>query len=1253
MSKWQLHRELDASAGKGDQLMTMEVRLSNEALFSQLNPGSIEIQFIELNSQRPRSRGLNGNGDYVAILFATLRQLILELWDLSCAPLSARLLATKRVPLARCEDSKNLQPEYPFTVALSWDASQVAMMYTGFYHREPPLLLDFQDHFGLYRSASAHSYLPSVADYRRCTKLHNFTGVAMFHIIEPATQDSSEELFIASNGMEIKIYSVHGDWKLIRTITITCAEKTQNNTFFALECIRNLRGRYFRQYDNYSNVFVIWDIVEGAVVSYIPRKGPSTMWTMIDDAKTSVSDDGAYMAFYRQGEITTYRRASGTLQQSRTLPPLYEDVSDMRFIRKNSHILVFTGAQDEEFGPGKLGLILDVATLSIQDRFVLPSGKNLEWFPRYGKDTQLYFTTHEAIGLVDVDDYIVRPYSGRYLTRHEHCEGPLTPLNRQPTTFSSTELVFTARITSSTQSRQLPSSSVVVRVTSNSGLSRTFTVPPLTASLNSLGERVEREYSTVAFLSDFSRLVVMSSDTLMIWSLPSTLEGDFILLLIWSTADLPRRNAWVTCPHQQLYSSGGLQSERGVPVVYPDADHPFTSEHAKPFLDGLATALELFDETMDDNCRRAILGYVGSHINSCPVSDNPSANVMSTICSAWTPESHQMHEHFTAALLSPGCARWIPGFDMDGQMNPLFILLKKCETEPRAIDLAEVIIDYCIRQTREDKDLIFLLPVMQCLGDLAARNKPHWDLALRTLQRLAYLPVKKRSYIVDNHKIAYPTGLQWTFWKRKQLPIYKCKDPVLQLKHSTSGRDSQNDNFTRDLHVASFDFLWHYMADGPHQAAPSLKSDKVAIECHNLKLEAFDNPAVVALIEYKWNTIGVKYWLARFLFQCCYYILVLTTVLMQVYPLNYRVLPGMFIAIIILSSVFLWLEAIQLARDWSRYLSSVYNYVDLAAFGLPLAGSINQLVAFWSKDGGGSNSGVLSFSVLFVSLHILFELRINKSVCHYVTIIIRIFSEIRAFFLIFAGGIIAFTIAILHLLYACLGDECPEPVEGGFSRHFYHAISSTYFFMGGRYDSINDSLDSQNWAFHTMMIIYFFFTVILMLNVLIGLVNLAFNDGDKTWRLVWLKNRLRYIESAENLSYRVPGLRQAYDCFPKEIYYSSTPQSMTECTRRVFGEDGKGELRASTVIQTWTGSRPVQCADPAPKDGDPKYDETSQESQEGQSRSFEQLREQLKDEFKRELQEQLKEQRREQQQLFQTQIKILQEHMSALMKSGP
>src|SRR5690554_5527027 len=38
-----------------------------------------------------------------------------------------------------------------------------------------------------------------------------------------------------------------------------------------------------------------------------------------------------------------------------------------------------------------------------------------------------------------------------------------------------------------------------------------------------------------------------------------------------------------------------------------------------------------------------------------------------------------------------------------------------------------------------------------------------------------------------------------------------------------------------------------------------------------------------------------------------------------------------------------------------------------------------------------------------------------------------------------------------------------------------------------------------------------------------ALINVAFNVGDENWRLVWLENRLRFVEGAENLTYHIPG----------------------------------------------------------------------------------------------------------------------------------
>lgn len=73
------------------------------------------------------------------------------------------------------------------------------------------------------------------------------------------------------------------------------------------------------------------------------------------------------------------------------------------------------------------------------------------------------------------------------------------------------------------------------------------------------------------------------------------------------------------------------------------------------------------------------------------------------------------------------------------------------------------------------------------------------------------------------------------------------------------------------------------------------------------------------------NTIGFKYWLVRFFCQCCFYLLVLVTVLMQAYDNELQSSEAMYIAIISGSAVFLYLELIQCFKGWAYYFKYAIN----------------------------------------------------------------------------------------------------------------------------------------------------------------------------------------------------------------------------------------------------------------------------------------------------------------------------------------
>ncbi|KAF9362335.1 hypothetical protein BGX34_006376 [Mortierella sp. NVP85] len=147
--------------------------------------------------------------------------------------------------------------------------------------------------------------------------------------------------------------------------------------------------------------------------------------------------------------------------------------------------------------------------------------------------------------------------------------------------------------------------------------------------------------------------------------------------------------------------------------------------------------------------------------------------------------------------------------------------------------------------------------------------------------------------------------------------------------------------------------------------------------------------------------------------------------------------------------------------------------------------------------------------------------------------------------------------------------------------------------QGGIWDPVGDEFKTHRWAFHLMMAIYFFFTVIVMLNVLIALINKAYEKGDDGWRLVWIESRLRFIESAENLSYHIPGFRQTHNYFPKEIYFSATLQQVKEYRQKynINSKQKEEEDDELNIAEDWLQDIP---GEDGYQDEEPEEDENAE-----------------------------------------------------------
>lgn len=76
-----------------------------------------------------------------------------------------------------------------------------------------------------------------------------------------------------------------------------------------------------------------------------------------------------------------------------------------------------------------------------------------------------------------------------------------------------------------------------------------------------------------------------------------------------------------------------------------------------------------------------------------------------------------------------------------------------------------------------------------------------------------------------------------------------------------------------------------------------------------------------------------------------------------------------------------------------------------------------------------------------------------QSVCKFVTIILSIMRKIWIFFIIFVVALVAFTHALLHLLWAKTSndansdDDTNVKLAPDYPQNFAKALSATYFFM--------------------------------------------------------------------------------------------------------------------------------------------------------------------------------------------------------------
>ncbi|CAB4376721.1 unnamed protein product [Rhizophagus irregularis] len=272
-----------------------------------------------------------------------------------------------------------------------------------------------------------------------------------------------------------------------------------------------------------------------------------------------------------------------------------------------------------------------------------------------------------------------------------------------------------------------------------------------------------------------------------------------------------------------------------------------------------------------------------------------------------------------------------------------------------------------------------------------------------------------------------------------------------------------------------------------------------------------------AIIDFKWKTFGRVYYFSMWLFYTIFYVCysLASTLEQNFFSDSYFKL--LYIISIIFGSIFLILEIRHFLWNYKIYLNDIWNFFDTGAYLLPIIASI-----FWL---------------------------INKSQPPWLTaisIILLILGYAQAFFIVLRSnsinddndprnlatkykfvnpdGTISNTTTII---------QDPDSNTNLFN-WFLTSLLAVYNLLTGDSGSLSPFTYRENPIMTILLVTFTFFTVIYLMNLFIGLLNLAIDDYNKEEE--YLLQKAQIIMEIE-LFYMLPWQRNKKEWFPDWIYY--------------------------------------------------------------------------------------------------------------------
>lgn len=746
--------------------------------------------------------------------------------------------------------------------------------------------------------------------------LKNFAGAAKFHFlsIEQSSPTSDEERFVASDGFSLSVYSIAKTWRQHSSLELTSPDPNSPPTEeqalllkkLTASMIDGMRGPYFAWQATDKRSFSVWNLHQLEL---------TTLVVLEEDMKglrhVCFSDDLSLMSVLTvSGEHSIYTVKSGAYLDS----SVYSEntLEWAQFVSSSAEVFLHgpysrpyistslpIGYDKRAFLPLVAGNRKHIRSVQLPKSAVEDVDK-VEVVEKVDPAIEKVTTESAVKESETIKEDLVYVQQGSTITAfslrkttfdspwgspHKEkctsaCESGATVLANKPRECTTpTGLKFRLELGERTWVHSGWEDDVAIAilylestdsngVTSSSELQRMIHLDE------------DLPHNDTYFLPCNTRFLIWGPLYFQIWELPREAVGKCTLVVMqgchWDKGATGNNiydfsmESVQPCPH-------------GHTIRFKDETSPSTrSLYVQPYEDDLITSdvdscissipfiLDFYDIASTD-IRKSLITYMYRHINM------RTSVGLSVMCRIIECEMYlELPDQFLRDLLGFATDNMEPWMYLSGtstQSNPILLVLEFAQKAPHVLSIIAILIEYCTHKAKAEKTIGYLTVIFEALPELV-KSQP--DLALQAIQRCAFVPIRddERKLIVSHARVRPRPSIASWFEKKGGPHISEVPEPVFQIRNilpnslSPTVANSADEGFVSDIFVAPYHLLWAF--DEPAEVKTTwlqtnwftafftilgLKlraTDSNRVHCHELGVEFFDNPAVSALLEYRW-----------------------------------------------------------------------------------------------------------------------------------------------------------------------------------------------------------------------------------------------------------------------------------------------------------------------------------------------------------------------------------------------------------------